>query len=143
MSGDADDTMDCPLCKGHKTMTVGTSHGYLNVSCWQCDGKGALTNERLHLPERVVGRRLRQRRGERGLSLLDVARRIGVGVVELSDAERGMLPLKRTLEIEQAIGLCSVCGDEISPPGGGNVFSVGTPDNVGVWCDGCVENAGG
>lgn len=103
-SGCAADYPWCPRCDGDGLVTrEPTADDFVAHLAAQPDGGDALLRELLRAdPDRAVrvmdvaqsalrtaGDRLREYRAERCLSLGDAARRLGVRVSTLSDAERG------------------------------------------------------
>jgi DnaJ-class molecular chaperone len=96
-------TTRCDTCEGtgkthiHLNYSSGRS-GWKWVDCLMCDGSGTVSPEKqLQIK---AGRRLRDRRKETYRSLRDEAIRLGIGFMELSQAENGRLPLTRVVEIE-------------------------------------------
>jgi len=86
-------TVVCPSCDGNQTTLVHvntkdpTTHGLRWMACSTCGGVGKVSED--HLRRMGIGRKLREDRRARGLSLMQEAERLGISVVELSNMERG------------------------------------------------------
>lgn len=81
--------MVCPDCNG-KGQSVALTRGYLRLFvCDRCQGNGNVTDEMAEWVE--DGRRLRDMRMVPYRNLGTDAKRRGLGVVELSQMERGVI----------------------------------------------------
>lgn len=86
--------MICPDCKGEKHVFAHINRGgpersgFEWIDCTRCKGAGAVRDEQGEWI--VLGRRFRQDRIARGLSLQEEAKRLGIPVVQLSEMERGV-----------------------------------------------------
>ena len=87
-------TITCPHCDGKRQVYAFLNHGpdYRThtsgyVQCSTCQGMGAITTE--HAERIKTGKRVQAERIERGESLNDAARRLGISPAELSARERG------------------------------------------------------
>ena len=81
----------CPVCNGtgKLSMVVMFASPPQEVSCWFCKGGGSVSEEKAHLYTR--GRIKKGERKERGVSLEDEARRLGITTKQLHALEHGML----------------------------------------------------
>lgn len=81
----------CPHCNGDRRVFMfwdGSEHrGSGFVNCSTCKGEGFITDE--HMTRIVEGKKRRDDRVERGVSLKEEAERLGINPVELSAIERG------------------------------------------------------
>lgn len=86
----------CPTCKGEKVVRL-AFHPH-TPKCFMCDGLGRVPPETPAWMER--GAVLRERRVRGGETMRDFARRVGVDVQIVSDAELGVIDpevIKKTL----------------------------------------------
>jgi hypothetical protein len=77
----------CPTCKGEKVLRL-AFHPH-TPKCFMCDGRGKVPPETTAWMER--GAVLRERRVRNRETLRDFARRVGVDVQIVSDAELGVI----------------------------------------------------
>ncbi len=87
--------MTCPHCNGTKQNFVHVSYsdgtgGWKWVECHTCNGVGEITAE--HMERIAEGKRMREDRRARHMSLQAEAERLGITVVELSHRELGRMP---------------------------------------------------
>jgi hypothetical protein len=90
-----DKSIPCPSCQGRKSSPCfddgyrdGTHFGAaLELPCLTCQATGTITAE--HAERLSEGRRRAEDRKQRGLSLRDEAKRLGISPQELSDIEHG------------------------------------------------------
>lgn len=85
-------TITCPHCDGKRQVYAFLNHGpdmhasgFIN--CQACNGTGEVTQE--HAARIASGEKARRERIERGESLNDAARRLGITPAQLSARERG------------------------------------------------------
>ena len=87
-------TITCPHCDGKRQVYAFLNHGpdyrthtsgYMN--CQTCHATGEITQE--HAARIASGEKARRERIERGESLNDAARRLGITPAQLSARERG------------------------------------------------------
>ncbi len=85
--------MTCPDCDGRGSGIAcvdcadRSKSGVREIPCPRCAGTGQLTAEQMAAYE--AGRKLRNDRVARGVSLREEARRLGITATELSDRENG------------------------------------------------------
>ena len=84
--------MTCPDCNGEKTLNALVNRGekgcaWESIPCITCHGAGKVPES--YLAARAEGGRRRAERIARGETLMEMSRRTGIGVVELSRQERG------------------------------------------------------
>jgi hypothetical protein len=101
--------MKCPECNGTKIR--GHSRPFLKweklsimtFGCDFCGETGKVTQKDLN--RRAKGKKLRDDRVAREVTLRDEAKRLGIGVVELSNMERGIRPGAKPSKITLFSGL--------------------------------------
>ncbi len=86
-------TIYCPSCNGRKKQRAHLNYGngrgeWKDIDCFTCKGIGTVTPEHMALIR--DGRKLRQDRISRGVTLRDEAAALGITAVELSRMERGV-----------------------------------------------------
>lgn len=83
--------MICPRCHGEKVMHGFGCPGFrpMTFPCPDCGGAGEIPDERAGWIE--AGQRMQKARVDRGVSLREEAKRLGVSAVLLSDVEHGRL----------------------------------------------------
>ncbi len=83
--------LKCPACGGRKTTIAlvdgPTRRGLLEIDCSTCEGVGSITIE--HRDRIEAGRKRREERIARGVSLREEARRLGILPSDLSAMESG------------------------------------------------------
>lgn len=91
---------ECPRCKGEKITWGFACPGfkYVEMPCEQCKGKG-------EVPESMTdwikeGAKLRDDRLAREMTLRKEAKRLGISVTRLSEAERGVIDPATMLDTE-------------------------------------------
>jgi DnaJ-class molecular chaperone len=85
----------CPHCEGPKKVGAfvdGVRNGkrwgaFEQIPCFTCNGTGEVTPE--HMARICEGKRRREDRKARGLSLRQESVRLGISMQELSEIERG------------------------------------------------------
>lgn len=85
----------CPSCSGRRTVTAmvdgyrdGKRFGEMReLACLTCGGKGSITT--FHAEQIAEGKRRRDDRVARGMSLREEAKRLGIDPSELNDIEHG------------------------------------------------------
>lgn len=84
----------CPHCNGERKVFAFLNNGpdyrthtSMWIDCRTCLGKGVITRE--HADRIVAGSSMREQRVQRGESLREAAKRLGISAVELSAIERG------------------------------------------------------
>lgn len=86
----------CPVCLGspksiaHFNMGENKPHEWREIECDACEGTGRVTQHRMDAI--TEGKKLRQDRIERNMSLREEAQRLGISPVQLSRRERGYAP---------------------------------------------------
>ena len=81
--------MECPRCKGEKVIHGFGCPGFkpIAIPCPQCDGSGSVISEMAQWIEH--GKKLRDERVKRRITLREMAKFKGLSAVELSDIELG------------------------------------------------------
>lgn len=86
----------CPVCLGnpksiaHFNMGENKPHEWREVECDACEGTGRVTQQRMDAI--TDGRKLRDDRIARDMSLREEAQRLGISPAQLSRRERGYEP---------------------------------------------------
>jgi DNA-binding XRE family transcriptional regulator len=75
----------CPRCEGAKVMFFAFRAG--SIPCFFCKGAGEISNEQAGWVE--LGAKFRQLRLKQDLSTREMAKKLGISVVQLSDMELG------------------------------------------------------